>query len=205
MNINSYFCSEIVGGNCPAKGEVPTLSHYIFWYILLNIGTMKTIELTQGKVVLVDDDDFEYLNQWKWFANGNHGILYAIRRGLMIDGKQKTIRMHRVIMNTPKNMNVDHIDGDGLNNQKKNLRNCTLAENNRNWRKQKIKTSIYKGVHYNISKFKGYTHIYIRACIRVNNKLIALGNFKTEESAARAYDEAAKIYFGEFANLNFKE
>lgn len=98
---------------------------------------MKEIKLTQGKVVLVDDEDYEYLNQFKWYALKNHRTYYA-QRVIQNNYIKRTLKMHRVIMDTPCGLEVDHIDGDGLNNQKCNLRNCTFAENRKN-RKPNLK------------------------------------------------------------------
>jgi hypothetical protein len=147
---------------------------------------MKIIKLTQGQFSQVDDEDYEFLNQFKWQAYKAPNTYYAMR-----ESKGKTIRMHRIIMKTPSNLMVDHIDHNGLNNQKINLRNCNASQNQCN--KKPIGSSIYLGVN-----------ICIRATIRINNKNVNLGSFKTEIEAAKAYDKAAKENFGEFANLNFK-
>jgi len=156
---------------------------------------MKEIKLTQGKVALVDDEDFEYLNQWKWCAIKNCRTFYAIRTGY--DPCKKTIRMHRIILNSPLGILTDHIDHNGLNNQKSNLRICTAAQNGYN----KLPIGKYKGVYYNESDGK----MHIRAQIMHNYKTYFLGYFNTEEEAARVYDVKAKELFGEFANLNFKD
>ena len=102
--------------------------------------------------------------------------------------------MHREIMNTSKGLQVDHIDHNGLNNQRSNLRNCTASQNRMN----KICTSRsgYKGVSLNEG--------LIQSRIKINGNTRHLGYFKTKELAAKAYDIAAKKYQGEFANLNFK-
>lgn len=157
---------------------------------------MKEIPLTQGQVALVDDDDYDYLVQWKWYALKDKATYYARRAVEKGDGTQIAIIMHRLIMDTPKDMEVDHIDHNGLNNQKSNLRNCTKQQNSRN--KQSHGYSKYIGISLNkvTNKFQ--------ARIIVNGKSIALGCYLKEDEAARAYDNAAKIYFGEFANLNFK-
>ena len=101
--------------------------------------------------------------------------------------------MHRVIMNTPVGMETDHRDHNGLNNQKYNMRICTIAQNN------------YNRIPYGWSKYLGVSHIegHPIAQIRKERKLFYLGFFKTEEDAAHAYDKKAIEFFGEFANLNF--
>jgi len=152
---------------------------------------MKEIKLTQGKVALVDDEDYEYLNQWNWYASKrSNGSFIAIRTV-----NKKKVLMHRVIMNTPENLIVDHIDHNSLNNQKSNLRNCTHSQNAQNM-KLYCEGIFHKGISWDKvnEKWKAY--------IRVNGKLIHLGRFKDEENAARAYNTAATKYFGEFAYLN---
>lgn len=89
---------------------------------------MKEIKLTKNKVAIVDDEDYNYLNQWKWYASKYKNIWYA-QRSDYSSGKKKTIKMHRVIMKSPVNMVIDHEDRNGLNNQKNNLSVCTFLEN----------------------------------------------------------------------------
>ena len=160
---------------------------------------MKEIQLTHGKVALVDDGDYEYLNQWKWLAAPHHTGTWYVVRSVTCEGKKKSIRMHRLIMDTPPNMEVDHIDHNGLNNQRSNLRNCTNSQNHMNRFPYKGRTSVYKGVYYKKSE-KGYV-----AKIKINQVVIWGGTFKSEIEAAHVYDELAKKYFGEFAVLNFKD
>jgi hypothetical protein len=158
---------------------------------------MKEIKLTQGKVALVDDADFEWLNQWKWFAFFNgYGQYYAARNEKTFLGR-RLIFMHRVIMNTPRGMDVDHINMDGLNDTHANLRNCTHSQNIQNGKKRSNNSSGYKGVSWHKHHKKWY------AKININGKHTPLGYFSNPEDAAHAYDEAAKKYHGEFARTNF--
>jgi hypothetical protein len=160
---------------------------------------MKEIKLTQGKVALVDDEDFEYLNQWKWCA-GEHGKTFYVRRNGYINGKRRTIQMHWLIMGDMEGKEIDHKDGNGLNNQRDNLRFGTHRQNGMNCRKRGSKSK-YKGVY--IQFVDGKCPI-IGAGIKLNGKSVYIGRFKTEEEAARKYDEIALKEFGEFANINFK-
>jgi len=165
---------------------------------------MKEIPLTQGKVALVDDEDYDFLMQWKWVARKRPHTYYVERSIYLGGGRRKPIRktiiMHRVIMKTPPGMEVDHIDHNGLNCQKSNLRNCTHNQNARNIRASGI--SKFLGVSIRRS---GKSIGQIISQITINKKKIHLGCFNTEEDAARAYDKKAKELFGEFANLNFRE
>jgi hypothetical protein len=157
---------------------------------------MKEIQLTQGKVALVDDDLFEYLNQWKWCANNKNGKFYVVRNITVSKNKQNSIFMHRFIMKPDKGMVIDHLDGNPLNNQKNNLRICTHAENMRNSKISINNKSGYKGVSYQEDR-NNY-----RASIKFNNKKINIGDFIDPIDAARAYNAAALKYHGEFAHIN---
>jgi len=156
---------------------------------------MKIIPLTQGKATLVDDEDFEFLNQFKWYAHKCRNTYYVQRGYKKEDGKLGNIHMHRIIMDIKNNKQIDHIDHNGLNNQKSNLRICNHKQNMRN--STGFGKSKFKGINLQRGK-------YFAAHISINGKTKHLGSFKTEIEAAKKYDEAAKMYYGEFANLNFK-
>jgi hypothetical protein len=161
---------------------------------------MKWIELTKGQVAQVDDSDYEWLSQYKWTALCCRGIFYATRmmsrtvcRELGIP--RRFIMMHNELLSPPDGFIVDHRDGDGLNNQRANLRHATRHQNMQNM-KAVIGSSKYKGVHRPSGRNKWV------ARIRVNSRVQTLGRFETEAEAALAYNAAALEHFGEFARLN---
>jgi len=163
---------------------------------------MKEILLSQqGKnkdkyVALVDDEDYERLNQFRWCANFQHNSRYAVRT-VCVNGKKNNITMHREILGDNGDLFIDHRDNDSLNCQKYNMRHCTLQQNLMNQRPKKHGNSIYKGVSWNKS------HGVFVAKIIINGKNTYVKQSSNEIEAAKAYDEAAKIQFGEFAYLNF--
>lgn len=152
----------------------------------------RLIPLTQGKVAIVDSEDFDRLMQWNWVASFSPKTktFYATTRV-----EQRTIQMHRFIKGLGVGPNkVDHRDGDTLNNRKINLRTCTDAENLRNQKLRRTNKSGFKGVSWNRGKWA--------ATIMVNYKSIGLGRYTSPKEAANAYDQAAKRYFKDFARLN---
>jgi len=157
---------------------------------------MKKIALTQDKFALVDDDDFEKINKYKWHVRKDRNKWYALR-DIGKPGKRKHIHMHRFIMNTPEGMETDHINNDGLDNRKSNLRVCTKNQNMHNAEKRADNTSGMKGVYWH----KAAKRWHVR--IKVNKKYISLGYFDNIEDAGMEYDYAAVKYFEEFAKTNF--
>lgn len=156
----------------------------------------KEIQLTQGKVAIVDDDMYEYLNQWKWHVNKQGNTYYVIRNKCTLLKKRVYESMHRLIMKPDKGFVIDHLDGNGLNNQRNNLRICTVSQNSMNRNKTVKNKSGFKGVIW------WERNSTWKAEIRHNKKKIYLGYYKNIIDAARAYNEAALKYHGEFANLN---
>lgn len=157
---------------------------------------MKEIQLSKGKVALVDDEYFTALSNYKWHAMKDGQNWYAC---MTIGSKnhQKRLMMHRVILQLEDPTIVcDHIDGDGLNNQKLNLRKCSNQENGRNRRVNRTNSTGYKGV-----LFKPARKMY-QASINVNGKFIFGGHFPNAIEAAKRYNELALEHHGEFARLN---
>lgn len=166
-----------------------------------NLLEVKLIELTLGYSAMVDDDDYERLTRKSWHARVAPHTVYAIRT-IALPGKKYTgTAMHREVLNLSVNDGkiVDHIDGNGLNNQKSNLRIATFSGNSANKRKKRDTSSRFIGVYlYRNGETKSRAW---GACIR-KGKNIFLGYYEKEVDAARAYNEAAKRIHGEFAKLN---
>ena len=162
---------------------------------------MKEIPLTQGKVTIVDEENFEKLSKYKWCAlkkgaNGKYGHT-AVRNVLnKHTRKSDMILMHRLILNCPIGKQVDHINGDQLDNRKQNLRICTPSQNQHNKPKNRNNTSGFKGVTWSKSCNKW------QSAICVNGKMIFLGVFSEKIDAYYAYCEASKKYHGDFSNVN---
>lgn len=163
---------------------------------------MKLIQLSMGKAyAIVDDADFEYLNQWKWKLTGGRatrnqhiGTVGNWREGKR---KDKAVLMHRVIMGEPIDMEIDHINGNPLDNRKVNLRACTHQENRANTKRPVNNTSGYKGVYWHKQRSRWCTQITFM------NKTYTLALFENPEEAAKEYDHVAKQLFGKYAKLNF--
>jgi len=165
-------------------------------------GNWVKIELTQGQFAMVDYDDLERVVDFGiWCAAADDkGRYYAITSQRDVDGKWKQYKLHRVIMNCQdSSVYVDHIDGNGLNCRKHNLRICTRAQNSQNRRKQVTakSTSKYLGVSFERRR----QHWIAR--IQTDKKITYLGSYRTAEEAAVAYDKEALQRHGEFASTNF--
>jgi HNH endonuclease/AP2 domain len=154
---------------------------------------LKLIPLTKGKTAIVDDEDYEFLNRWKWKTHAVGNKFYATRTG----GTKGTYRMHRVIMGLTKGdpIEVDHINGNSLDNRRRNLRLATHAQNGRNLQMKSSNTSGYKGVTFH--KFSGLWH----AVITVDRRTVSLGYYHDPKEAHAAYCAAATLHHGEFARF----
>ncbi len=148
---------------------------------------MKTLHLSRNRFALVDDRDFEWLNQWKWCFNTSG---YAVRVPRVNGEKRPTIYMHAEILRAPKGMHVDHINRDKLDNRRSNLRIVTPSQNQFNRRIQSNNTSGYKGIEWFARTGKW------KVCIGVMRKLIHLGYFSDINDAIEARAKAEIRYFG---------
>lgn len=159
---------------------------------------MKQIPLTKGLFAIVDDAGYERASKFKWCAQKIGTKYYAVR-GVCYKGKANTILMHRFLTGATSGILVDHKNGNGLDNRNINLRLCTVQQNLQNRPAQQNNTSGFKGVSYDKNRNKWTASI----CIKRKRKYI--GRFNNKIDAAKAYDDAAKLHFGEFAFLNFPE
>lgn len=155
----------------------------------------KQISLTKGYKAIVDDDDYECASNFKWYAHScSSNVIVAARRESVRNGR-KLILLHRFIMNAPDSFQVDHINHQPLDCRKNNLRLATPAQNSYNKRLSRRSKTGYKGVFFTKG---GYT-----VSIRFKGKQSYIGRFASAIKAAKAYDEAAELLFGDFACLNF--
>lgn len=158
---------------------------------------MKLIELSKGQYAKVSDIDFDFLNQWSWYAcfYPKRGKYTANRRFFdkKLD-KRVTLYMHRLILNAPEGLDVDHKNHDPLDNQRENLRLATRSQNNANARAYNGRK--YRGIYWNPVVKRWY------AQIRHLRKSYYIGCYRNPEDAARAYNKVAIEKFGEFIMLN---
>jgi hypothetical protein len=159
----------------------------------------RRIYLDEGLWTIVDVEDYYRFGCFKWYIDGRDGRFYAIRGKRIGTNNVVRVRLHREIMEAPKGLLVDHRNFNGLDNRQSNLRIATHGENIQNRRKRRGATSRFIGVSIDnrIGKW--------RARIMYKGKTVWLGNFYNDIEAAKAYDAAAKKYYGEFARLNFPE
>lgn len=161
---------------------------------------MKQIELTLGQVALVDDEDYEYINQFKWYAAFcKRGKRFYALRFICKNGKRTNVSMHRVLLGlTDSKLKCDHINHNTLDNQRHNLRIATHAQNMANRSSKNGGTSKFLGVYKVKDSMKWVASIHKKGYRKY------LGRFNNEEDAAKAYDNAAMQLYGEFSNLNYK-
>jgi hypothetical protein len=160
----------------------------------------RRIYLGEGEWTILDQKDYYCFGDFKWTISGNGKKFYATRFVKIGPGKTKTLRLHREIMQAPKDLLVDHRNSNPLDNRRENLRLATHSQNTCNRQIYNKKgSSQFRGVQFRKDRGRWVGIIYH------NKKLIWLGSFDSEIEAAKAYDEAAKKYHGEFARLNFPE
>lgn len=159
---------------------------------------MKKIKLNKELFAIVDDDDFETVNAYRWHARKERYHFYAVRSA-KIAQKKITVRMHRFILGLKDGdgIKVDHRNGDGLDNRQRNLRKCTVAENNRNRGIGKNNTTGFLGV--SVARNRKSKNLRWRAIIYFNNKRINLGSFGSPQEAAQVYKKASIKYHGKFS------
>lgn len=150
--------------------------------------SMKGID-HHGVSFLFDKDDYEAVKRFRWWVN-NHGYVCAD------DANRHRIWLHRLVMQNPDGKLIDHINGDRTDCRKSNLRVATAKQNSRNSTCERKHNAGYKGVYFDSARGKYEAHI------RPNGRKIHLGRFATAREAALAYNRAAVVYFGEFANIN---
>ena len=164
---------------------------------------MKEIQLTQGQVALVDDEDYERVSAHEWCAQKMRGSFYAARKVTLPNGKRVTQYLHRFLLGLAPGdaRQGDHVNGNTLDDRDENLRIVTKRQNMQAFKRPKSATasSTFRGVSWHKRDQKW------RAQIQLNGKQIHLGLFGDEEDAARAYDDAAIKFFGEFAQPNFPQ
>lgn len=161
---------------------------------------MITIQLSQGQQTIVDDESFDKISEHHWYADFDKKLRkYYVKSETKRKGTRNKLKLHRFLMDAKEGEVVDHLNGDTLDNRLCNLRRCTVAQNAMNRSLNKNNTSGYKGVVWHTQALK------YQARISVNSRWKSLGMYSDKKVAALAYNEAAKLYYGEFAKLNVIE
>jgi len=163
---------------------------------------MKLIPLTQGQIAIVDNEDYEYLMQWKWFAI-RHGRTHYAARHETTSSKSRLIRMHQALLPAPLGLEVDHVNHNGLDNRRRNLRLGTHAENMLNGQKRRGTHSRFRGVTRRVDIAANPWGAYIYKRVDGRSRRIHLGHFRSEVEAALVYDRAAREDGNELRQLNF--
>ena len=163
-------------------------------FVVRDDGTVE-IMLTQGKVAIIDEEDMALVGGRRWYAHKRNGSFYTATMIYRADGTRTLLSMHQLFL--PEAKQIDHINRDGLDNRRINLRMCTPTQNQHNRGPMQGSSSKYKGVAWH--KRRGKWQAYIK----IGDKIRHLGVFTDELAAARAYDIAARQHFGEFARPNF--
>jgi hypothetical protein len=172
----------------------------VMWFRRRKYGyTFRKIYLGESEWVILDPQDYYTFANFKWSLGGNGKKFYCVRGVKNEIGEIKIVRLHRQIIEAPDGLLVDHRNGNGLDNRRTNLRIATQSQNMQNRQKRKNSTSRFIGVWFVKNKNLWESRITYQG------KRLWLGRFKSEISAAHAYDSAAKKYHGEFARLNFPE
>jgi hypothetical protein len=157
----------------------------------------RKIKLTQGRIAIVDDADFAFLNQWSWQVSKKGYAVRSVHLGKIAGRYKKTAAiMHRILTAAPHYLQVDHINGNKVDNRKANLRLCTNGQNKQNGAGYKNSTSKYRGVSWHSGMRQWY------AQIQKDKRKYTIGWFENEVDAAKAYNRRASKLFGEFARLN---
>lgn len=154
-------------------------------------GNIAYVPLTRGYEAIIDVSDVSLIDNFNWCVQKSARSVYAVRSERR-NGKQRTIFMHRVIMGEPDGLQVDHEDGNGLNNRRKNLRRATVSQNQQNSRVRLNNKTGFKGVTYHKQNDR------YRATIKAHGKQVSLGCYSTPEEAHLAYQKASIKYYGRF-------
>lgn len=187
--------NRMCSSRCATRFAIASLGKPAKYPVIDADGKAARLPLSRGQEAVIDPCDVMLVSQFTWHASKNDSGRWYAATNLRADGKRKQMPLHRLLTGAGPGMVVDHIDGDGLNNRRSNMRVCTVAENQWNSRKQRVKaTSQFKGVYR-----AGGSWV---AVIRANGARHHLGSFADEKKAAAAYDAAAMGLHGEFAMLN---